>query len=194
MPIIKRNTPLPVKMSEVFYTMVDGQQKVDVRIYQGEAPLVPENTKIGNFMIEDLSDVPSGNEIVLELSLDLSGILKVTAIEKRTGLEKTVRMETEAHLKPFDLNKARQNLQEIIGNDADTETPAEIPDTEHQAAAKAGQLQKRLEQILPDVDSEDQQELTSLMRASREAMNCKDWTTLQSLNESLEDMLFYLED
>ncbi len=80
------------------------------RIYQGEAPLASDNIFIGNFMVEGLSRIPEGNEIVINLNLDLNGVLEVTAGERRTGLSKTVRMETEGVETGFDLAEARRNI------------------------------------------------------------------------------------
>jgi len=80
-PVIKRNTPLPVNKGEFFYTVHDNQEEVNVKIFQGEAPLVDDNIFIGNFCIEGLSKVEAGNKILLTLELDINGILEVTAEE-----------------------------------------------------------------------------------------------------------------
>ncbi|HYK17816.1 MAG TPA: Hsp70 family protein, partial [Bryobacteraceae bacterium] len=67
-PIIPRNTPIPVRKSEVFYTVADNQTRVDVRIYQGENADALQNIRIGEFRIEGLSKAPAGNEVVLDLA------------------------------------------------------------------------------------------------------------------------------
>src|SRR5271166_2045566 len=61
-PIIPRNTPIPVRKSEVFFTVADDQTQVDVRIYQGENADALQNIKIGEFRVEGLSKAPAGNE------------------------------------------------------------------------------------------------------------------------------------
>jgi len=68
--------------------MHHGQRTIEVQIYQGEDPDALNNTKIGSFRIEGLSDVPAGNIIVTTFALDVNGILNVTSREKRTGLKK----------------------------------------------------------------------------------------------------------
>ena len=72
-PIIARNTPIPVRKSEAFFTIVDNQTAVDVRIYQGESADALENIKIGEFRVEGLSKAPAGNPVVLDLALDRDG-------------------------------------------------------------------------------------------------------------------------
>jgi molecular chaperone DnaK (HSP70) len=83
-PLIRRNTRLPARKSEVFYTMVNNQEAVDVKIYQGEAPDALDNILLGNYMF-NLTRAPSGSKIILHFDLDLNGILKIKAVEKKTG-------------------------------------------------------------------------------------------------------------
>ena len=92
-PIIPKNTPIPVRRSEVFYTVVDGQTGVDVRIYQGENIDALENIKIGEFRVDGLSKAPAGNPVILDLALDRDGILQVSAREKKTGLERRITID-----------------------------------------------------------------------------------------------------
>ena len=81
-PIIHKNTPIPVTKSEVFFTLYDHQDAVIVHVYQGEDPDALNNIEIGQFTVENLSKAPAGNPIVLQFSLDLNGIMNVTAREK----------------------------------------------------------------------------------------------------------------
>ncbi|RJP19993.1 MAG: heat-shock protein Hsp70 [Candidatus Omnitrophota bacterium] len=113
--IIPRNTPLPVTRSESFYTLRDNQEAVDVEIYQGENDDVRYNTKIGNFLIEGLSKVPAGNTVIGRMSLDLNGILTVTAVEKSTGLQKSIKIEGVHRPKTaLEIEDARSRLADLI--------------------------------------------------------------------------------
>lgn len=206
-PIIKRNTPLPVSKGDVFYTTVDNQAEVNVRIYQGEEPLAEDNIFIGNFLVKGLSRVPEGNEIVLNLDLDINGILKVAAIEKRTGLSKVVTMDTK-NIKPhLDIAEAQKNIASLLTDESeDAELEAtEVSDvdfeiieggeTEKQPLlAKAKDLRKRAEKLLGSIGEEDAQEIRDLLDKSRDAVNTGDMKRLAEINTSLEDMIFYLED
>jgi len=80
-PLIRRNTKLPAKRSEVFFTAYDRQEAVDVRIYQGENINAEDNVRLGNYIFQ-LTPAPAGSEIVLRFDLDLNGILKIRAVEK----------------------------------------------------------------------------------------------------------------
>jgi molecular chaperone DnaK len=78
-PIIRRNTPIPASRSELFYTAADNQSLVDVEVFQGEHDDTRMNQFVGKFTISGLAPVPAGNPILVQLDLNLDGMLKVTA-------------------------------------------------------------------------------------------------------------------
>ncbi|MBT8338543.1 MAG: Hsp70 family protein [Desulfatitalea sp.] len=196
-PLIHRGTTLPTKKGECFYTMQDSQEAVDVRIFQGEEPLAEENIFIGNFLVEGLSEVPAGNEIVISLALDLNGVLEVTALEKRSGLSKTVTMETVNGTAAFDIQKAQENLKDwITPCDPADDTPPEA-DTETirvHVITEAKTLRKRSLALMDGIDETDAGELQALLADSQKAIADGHIDRLRQFNESLNDMLFYLED
>ncbi len=194
-PLIRRGTALPAKKGDAFATMFDGQKAVDVRIFQGEASLAEDNIFIGNFLVEGLSDCPAGNEIVLTLALDLDGLLEVTAVEKRTGLSKTVTMETDNGQAPLDLDAARKNLSAALAQAPATNADDwQTTDAQQTLINAAKDLRKRAGALLDSIDPTDAQELRSLLADSQKAVSNGDADKLAQLNESLSDMLFYLED
>ncbi|MFC1896063.1 Hsp70 family protein [Thermodesulfobacteriota bacterium] len=196
-PIIRRGGALPARKGEWFSTMFDGQEAVDVRIYQGEALLAEDNIFIGNFLVEGLSDVPAGNEIVLTLGLDLNGVLEVTAVEKRTGLSKTVTMQAGDGTAPFDLEQAREHLGDWIGTEVESvgsDPSVDKTDGKERIMAVAKDLRKRSMALLDDIDATDASELRALLADSQKAIAEGRFQMLVELNESLSDMLFYLED
>jgi molecular chaperone DnaK len=194
-PIIRRSTPLPVSKAEVFATTVDHQRAVDVRVYQGEAPSVHDNIFIGNFLIEGLSKVPAGNEIILNLALDLNGVLSVTALEKRTGLSKTVRMTTGGQGPEFDLQAARRNLAELGGDEpAADESAAPVAADRQELLTRAKDQRRRAMALMANIDETDAGELRLLLQQVQDAIGGGDFTKLADVLTSLDDMLFYLED
>jgi len=91
--IIRRNTQIPVTCSEVFYTVVDGQESADIEVYQGEQPRCNQNTLIGNFLFE-LEPAPAGSPVVEELSYDTDGIIRVRVHQKGTDNRREVTLDT----------------------------------------------------------------------------------------------------
>lgn len=120
-PIIRRNTPLPNRQTEVFATVHDGQEAVDVEVYQGESEDARNNILIGQFMVEGLSRTASaGSPILFELKLDLNGILEVEVTEKKTGLKKGITIENAfKKLSDSEIEQARQKLASLSWQDED---------------------------------------------------------------------------
>ncbi|MBF0176341.1 MAG: Hsp70 family protein [Magnetococcales bacterium] len=195
-PIIRKNTPVPVSRSEVYATVQDGQESVEIEIYQGEHPDALQNIKIGNFQIEGLSDVDAGNEIILQLDLDLDGILRVTAREKRTGLEKRITIEnamakrSEAHL-----SEARSRVAALFGDDiAQTGQPASSSSPPHlQEIVQAKTLIKKAERLLEQATPDDREEMINLIEAIQDALAAADIASVKRSSEPLAEILFYLE-
>lgn len=132
--IIPRGSPLPTSRSEVYGTLVDNQQSVEVEIYQGEDPDVRGNAKLGNYQVQGLSARPAGNEIVCHFNLDLDGTLTVTTTEKATGLAKRIVITDALHsFSDDDRRAAEGRLRALFGEDLEEieeegEGGEEIPD------------------------------------------------------------------
>ena len=206
-PVIHRNTPLPASKAEMLATLYDDQEGARIEVYQGEHRLPEQNTFIGDFVIEGLTKAPAGNPLVIHFDLDLNGILKVTATEKVTGLAKTVTIDTRGQ-HTLNLEAARRNIASLVG-------PAESPGGAAEPAAPgngdalpaAGQtsageglgtakdLRKRAEALLQkNLSPEDAAEIHQLIHQSAAAITAGDWELLREKNETLSDLLFYLED
>lgn len=89
-PLIRRNTPLPVTRTESYYTSFPGQTRVDIQIFQGDDEDALNNVLVGDFCVEGLTRTETMNEVLCRMSLDVEGILHVSAIEKRTGKSKQI--------------------------------------------------------------------------------------------------------
>lgn len=91
--VVRRNSPLPATASKIFYTRYDGQTAVDLDVYQGEHNDRRLNERVGECALEDLADVAEGNEILVKFTLNLDGVLHVTARERATGNENRITID-----------------------------------------------------------------------------------------------------
>jgi molecular chaperone DnaK (HSP70) len=191
-PIIARNTPIPVRKSEAFYTVMDDQTEVDVRIYQGENEDALENIKIGQFMVEGLSKAPAGNTVVLDLALDRDGILHVTAREKNTGLERRISIDQAvARYDAEELRRARDRIGTLFGqDDTDPSLDEDVVGSGHAALAA---LLAKASAKLDTIGEEDRLEMIDLMEAIRDAEAAGDAAALEQARTQLGDLLFYLD-
>ncbi len=212
--IIHRNTPLPTSRGELFHTAYDEQREVDIEVYQGESEDPRRNHQIGKFRITGLSPVPMGNPILVQLDLNLDGILKVSAREKATGLSKQITIDNAlARYEVEERGAARERLGRLWDDPADLEIganllPNESADEEEAtmpelvAGPREGQretvqakaLLEKAERLLDKITPEDRVEVQKLLDRMRTALTDRQWPQLAAASNELTDILFYLED
>jgi molecular chaperone DnaK len=215
-PIIHRNTPLPASRSELFHTAADGQTKVEIDVYQGESDDVRHNHRVGKFMVQGLAPVAAGNPIVVQLDLNLDGMLRVTARERATGLQKEVTIENAlARFEREEFADAQERLrllwdgsdesEDDLDEEADgeetTNGAADVvpelmpgPREGQREAVQAKALLEKAERLLEKVQPEDRAEVERQMTAVRTALTDRQWERLTAACNELADTLFYLED
>src|SRR5690242_19384381 len=195
-PIIHRNTPLPASRSEVFHTVYDRQTEVEVDVFQGESEDVRNNHRVGRFRIEGLAPVPAGNQVVVQLDLNLDGMLKVTARERATGLQKQITIENAlAEYERDERDAARDRLEELWESSADEdwgdqtefeglpavegeqEVPSLVPGPREgqRETVQARALLEKAERLLERVAPEDRAEVERLMERVRSALTDRRW-------------------
>jgi molecular chaperone DnaK (HSP70) len=194
-PIIPKNTAIPVRKSEAFFTIVDDQETVEVRVFQGENPDALENIQLGEFRVEGLSEAPAGNPIIIDLALDRDGILHVSAMEKNTGLERRITIDKAMSRYDKDkLDDARQRITNLfdaedtdgapLRSDGMSGTPAETD-----LAALVAKAQAKLEGAC----DEDRAELIDIVEIIRDRKERGDIAGIEEASRQLSDLLFYLE-
>ena len=194
--LIRRNTKLPARKSDVFYTMCDNQEAVDVRIYQGEAPDALDNILLGNYMF-NLTRAPSDSKIILHFDLDLNGILKIKAVEKKTGnkinavIENAISRFTDKELSQTqdringlwtEGRESETSLKEKVQTEADVkELPPEYAD-----------IVRRAEGNLAQASEDDRDEMINLIEDIRDALSKNRMEDAETFKKELDDILFYM--
>ena len=106
--LIESNTTIPTKKSEVFSTAADNQPSVEIHVLQGERPLAKDNKTIGRFHLDGLPPAPRGvPQIEVSFDIDANGILKVSAKDKATGKEQSIRIEASSGLSDTDIKRMK---------------------------------------------------------------------------------------
>ncbi len=186
-PIIRKNTPIPAKKSEVFFTIEDNQKTVDIKIYQGEDPDALKNSLIGEFTVEGLSKSQAPSPIVMTLDLDLDGILHVVATEKKTGLAKSVEIKNAAiRMESGVFESAQKRVAGLFGTEKAYESNSGIP----------GDIQillKKADELGETACDEDREVLERLSKEISEKLIRSEPGDLQVLIVQLTDIVEFLK-
>lgn len=95
-PIIARNSKVPTRVGRKYTTSVDGQKNLKVAVFQGERDMVADNRKLGEFVLTDIPPMPAGiPQIEIQFYLDADGILRVKAMEHRSGKQQSVTIKSQ---------------------------------------------------------------------------------------------------
>ncbi len=217
--IIKKNAALPTSQSQVFFTEADNQVRAEIDVYQGEDDDVRRNHRIAKFYIEGLSQVPAGNPLIVQLDLNLDGVLNVVAKERATGLSKAVIVENAlATFQREERGVAQERLARLWGDDDDADDDDDETDSgDLPAPAAAGShggmptlvpgpsegqregvqaraLLEKAQRLLEKVPAEDRPEVERLIKRVQVAVTDRRWEEVTAASNELADTLFYLED
>jgi len=198
-PIIKAGTPLPARRGQVFYTSYDGQERVQIEVFQGEDEHCQKNIFIGEFLVEELDeDAERGSPILLNMNLDLDGLLAVTAIEQHTGLSKSVVIE-EA-LKPMSdakLEASRKKISALFGPGTEPDLQVieggKAQQDEPEVAPAPDELLIRAQRGHDKLDDLDKEDMDNALANLKQAEEDNDEAAAKSARETIEDILFYVE-
>jgi len=193
-PIIRKNSPIPLRRSEVFFTVHENQRSVEVKVYQGEHRDALQNIKIGEFTIDGLSKAPAGNPVIFDLALDRDGILQVSAREKATGLERRITIDKAlSRYGQEEMEEAQRRIGSLLDETAPATGTAEGEAVAVGGGAAVDALLARARAKLDDLGEEDRSEVIDLIETIRDAQGSGDSAALESARDQLRDLLFYLE-
>ena len=193
-PIIHKNSALPLAKSEVFFTMRDNQEAVEVKIFQGEDEDALNNIQLGEFTVEGLSQVPEGNPIILSLTLDLNGILHVFAKEKNTGLEKSIVIDNAiSRFEGAKLETAKDRINEIFGEQSIEGIIIDQETDYHHTIVQARALVEKAERMLENASAEDREDMVNMIESINDAITKQALADLKEPIDQLSDILYYLE-
>ncbi len=151
--MIKRNTTIPTKHSQVFSTAEDNQPAVTIKVYQGEHEMAASNKLLGEFNLEGIPPSPRGlPQIEVTFDIDANGILHVGAKDKATGKENTITIKASSGLSEEEI---KSMVAAAEANKAEDHRRFELAQSRNQADAAVAQVQKTLKDLGDKVDGAD---------------------------------------
>jgi molecular chaperone DnaK len=181
--IIERNTTVPVSKSQIFSTASDNQPSVDINIVQGEREFAKDNKSLGRFILDGIPPAPRGiPQIEVTFDIDANGILKVTAKDKATNKEQSIRIEASSGLSDADIERMTKDAELHAEEDKKAKELVEIRNQADTLIYSVEKLQKdSKEKIKP----EDDKTLTEKVNALREV---KDKDSKEDIQKALDEL------
>ena len=209
-PIIHRNSALPARYEERYSKMFDEQEKVEIRVFQGEHADLAKNQEIGELTLELESGGGSRNKILVCFDLTLDGTLKVTATQPASGKSNEVFIENAlSRFQADERDRAKSRLgamfdaSEELLDDADLPSksqwrnvqPSGSPADDDMAASfpDAVALLQKIESIGSQVPGDDAEEIRTLSEKLKQALADGNASEVTSLCEEIDDILFYVQ-
>ena len=164
--LIERNTTLPTSKSQTFSTAADNQPSVEIHITQGERSMAGDNKSVGRFILDGIAPAPRGvPQVEVSFDVDANGILNVTAKDKATGKEQSIRIEASSGLSDEEVERMKADAEAHSDEDIKKREGIEVKNTADQLIYTAEKALKDFgEKVSDDIKSGVQGKIEDLKK------------------------------
>jgi molecular chaperone DnaK len=185
--LIDANTTIPCKKSEVFSTAQDNQPSVDIHVLQGERPQASQNKTLGRFQLTDLPPAQRGvPQIEVTFDIDANGIVSVSAKDKGTGKEQSIKIQNSTDISEEEIERMKQEAEANADKDKKFEE-------EQKAVNKADSLifqtEKTLEEHGDNLSEDVKMKVQGFVSDLKEAKEARDINSIESVEKSLQEAI-----
>ncbi len=182
--LIDANTTIPTKKSEVFSTASDNQPAVSIRVGQGERPMFNDNKEIGRFDLTDIPPAPRGvPQIEVTFDIDANGILSVSAKDKGTGKEQTIKIQASSGLSEAEIERMKREAEENAASDAKKKEEVEII---NKADTLIFSTEKQLKEFGDKLSADKKSAIETAVAELKTAFEAKEVEAIKTKTEALD--------
>jgi molecular chaperone DnaK len=184
-PLIPRNTTIPARKSEVFSTAADGQTQVEVHVLQGERPMATDNKTLGRFILDGIPPAPRGvPQIEVTFDIDANGIVHVSAKDKATSREQSVRIQASSGLSESEIKKMVHEAESHAKADEERRTKVEAKNKLDQLVY---QVERTMNESKEKIPVELGQSVATALEEARTALKKEDVEGWKTAEKNLMD-------
>ena len=182
-PLIERNTTIPSRKSQVFSTAADNQTTVEIHVLQGEREMAIDNKTIGRFHLDGIPSAPRGvPQIEVTFDIDANGILNVSAKDKATGKEQSIRIEASSGLSEAEIDKMVNDAKK---HESEDKEQREMVDLHNQAEQLVYQTENNIKEFDEKLSDDEKKALTKAVEKLKTANAGTNKSDIQSSMDSL---------
>jgi molecular chaperone DnaK len=182
--LVERNTTIPTEKKETFTTAEDNQSAVTIKVYQGERPMAGDNRLLGEFNLEGIPPARMGTpQIEVAFNIDANGILNVTARDKGTGKEHTIKIESSGGLTKDEIERMQRDAESHAAED---KRKRELAEARNAAEQKVYQLEKLMDENKDKLNDSDKSAVRAAIEKVNEAKKGDDTATINRAVEELQ--------
>ena len=184
--LIDANTTIPTKKSQVFSTASDNQPSVDIHVLQGERPMARDNKTIGQFHLDNIPPAPRGvPKIEVTFDIDANGILNVTAKDKATGKEQSIRIEASSGLSDDEIKRMKAEAE---ANEAADKAAKERIDKINGADSLIFQTEKSLKEYGDKIPADKKSQIEDALKELKDAHQKQDIAAIDAASTKLNQV------
>jgi molecular chaperone DnaK len=181
--LIEANTTIPTRKSEVFSTASDNQPSVEIHVLQGERSMAADNRTLGKFHLDGIPPAPRGvPQVEVTFDIDASGIMSVSAKDKATNKEQSIRITSSSGLDEDEVKKMKEEAKQHA---ADDKKRKELVDTRNQADQLAFQTRKQMSELKDQLGEDDKNKLETEVKNLEDVKSSDSVERIKSAIDSL---------